>query len=132
MPHPSVFGKTLPISTSQTTHEAPQWKISASFALPPLATDVVGPSVKKREPRTNRDSNLKKVLSLTHPAAGDLSLVKAESVSSFSGVRYPQSAGLVKPSPGSDNLDKDFTKSIKLVCTKNILAEVLLENAVIP
>ncbi|PLW36391.1 hypothetical protein PCASD_13722 [Puccinia coronata f. sp. avenae] len=140
-PHPSVDGETQGISTPQmSTHVgneatgAQGAKLSDSFALPPPATDVVALSFEKRggAKTNNRESNLKKVLSLTQPAPPrDLSLVKADSGSPFSDVRHPQSAGLIKPSPGPDNLDKDFTKSIELARTETILAEVSLENAVI-
>jgi hypothetical protein len=128
-PHPSVDGETQGISTPQmSTHVgneaagAQGAKLSDSFALPPPATDVVALSFEKRggggKTTNNRESNLKKVLSLTQPAPpSDLSLVKADSVSSFSHVRHPQYAGLIKPSPGP----KDLTKSIKLARTKTIL-----------
>ncbi|PLW31152.1 hypothetical protein PCASD_12457 [Puccinia coronata f. sp. avenae] len=139
-PHPLVDGETQAISTPQTTARvggneaagAQGAKRLDSFALPPPATHVVALSFEKRggggKTTNNRESNLKKVLSLTQPAPpSDLSLVKADSFSSFSHVRHPQSAGLIKPSPGP----KDLTKSIKLACTETILAKVSLENAVI-
>ncbi|KNZ45695.1 AGC protein kinase [Puccinia sorghi] len=128
-PYASVDGEQ--VNTPQTNNEAPpQGRLFDSFALPPPATDVAL-AFEKRLPKTNRESNLKKALGLTRPAEGDLHLVQAESIASFSEVRHPQSASLIKPSPGPQNLDKDFTKSIELARTETILAEVSLENAVI-
>jgi hypothetical protein len=95
-PHPSVHGETQTISTPQTTHvhetPGPQGKLPDLCVLPPWATDVVALSFEKNGPKTrNKESNLKKVPSLPQPAARNLSLVKAEFVSSFSKVRHPQS-----------------------------------------
>ncbi|POW09583.1 hypothetical protein PSTT_06766 [Puccinia striiformis] len=124
-PHASADGEQGAANTPQTNSEAAphQGRLFDTFALPPPATDV-DIALEKRGSKPIKDSNLKKTLALGQ-------LIRTESSASFSEIRHPQSAGLVKPSPSPHSLDKDFTRSIDLARTETILAEVSLDNAVI-
>ncbi|KAI9614185.1 hypothetical protein H4Q26_009326 [Puccinia striiformis f. sp. tritici PST-130] len=110
-------------ASNQQRGGTPSRKTLDTFALPPPATDV-DIALEKRGSKPIKDSNLKKTLALGQ-------LIRTESSASFSEIRHPQSAGLVKPSPSPHSLDKDFTRSIDLARTETILAEVSLDNAVI-